>query len=71
MYGELANMTDMKKLNEIRRLIELLEPINRNTLMFCIEFFRELISYESFNKMASYNIVVAVCPNIFRPKYDR
>ena len=45
-YGELANMTELEKFKEIRRLIGLLEPINRNTLMFCIKFFRDLISYE-------------------------
>ena len=71
LYGELAFMTELEKFVEIRRLIDELEPINRNTLMFCIKFFRELISYESNNKMTSYNVAVTVGPNIFRPKSDR
>ena len=71
LYGELAFMTELEKFVEIRRLIYELEPINRNTLMFCIEFFRELISYESYNKMTSYNIAVTVSPTIFRTKSNR
>ena len=55
----------------MRELIAQLEPINKNTLMFCIKFFKELISYESYNKMTSYNIAVTVGPNIFRPKNDK
>ena len=71
VFGELAFMTEREKFKEIHRLIKLLEPINRNTLKFCIEFFRELISYEEYNKMTSYNIAVTVGPNIFRPKSDK
>ena len=56
---------------EIFKLIKQLESINRNTPKFCIEFFRELISHESSNKMTSYNIAVTVGPNIFRPKSDK
>ena len=70
-YGELGFMTEREKFIEIRRLIALLEPINKNTLMFCIQFFKELISYEYVNKMTSYNIAVTVGPNIFRPKIDK
>ena len=55
----------------MRELIAQLEPINKNTLMFCIKFFKELISYESYNKMTSYNIAVTVGPNIFRPRNDK
>ena len=69
-YGELAAMSEVGKIKRIKVLIDELEPINKNTLKFCIDFFSELISYESFNKMTSYNIAVTVAPNIFRPRFD-
>ena len=70
-FGELGYMTLREQFLKMRELIAELEPINRNTLKFCIKFFQELISYESFNKMTSYNIAVTVGPNIFRPKIDK
>ena len=70
-YGELAAMNEVEKFKRIKVLIDELEPINKNTLKFCLDFFSELISYESFNKMTSYNIAVTVGPNIFRPRSDR
>ena len=70
-YGELASMSEMDKFLKIKKLVDKLEPINRNTLMFCLDFFIELISYESNNKMTSYNIAVTVGPNIFRPRSNR
>ena len=69
-YGELEEMTEMEKFYRIKELIDELEPLNRNTLKFCLDFFNELISYESDNRMTSYNIAVTVGPNIFRPKVD-
>ena len=69
LFGELGKVSsEMQKLEKIKELINSLEPINRNTLKFCIEFFRELISYESYNKMTSYNIAVTLGPHILRPK---
>ena len=70
-YRELATMSELEKFKRIKLLIDQLEPINRNTLKFCLDFFSELISYENDNKMTSYNIAVTVGPNIFRPKADR
>ena len=67
-YGELVTMSEVEKFSTIKELIDELEPINRNTLKFCLEFFNELISYESENRMTSYNIAVAVGPSIIRPK---
>ena len=42
-------------------------PLNYSTLKFCCNFFQEVVSYESFNKMTAYNVSITVSPNIFRP----
>ena len=53
---------------KVKLLIRKLDPLRRATLKFCVEFFRELVSFEPKNKMTYYNVAVTVGPNIFRSK---
>ena len=39
-------------------------------LKFLLEFLLEVVTYESENKMTTYNIAVTVGPNIFRPRQN-
>jgi hypothetical protein len=42
--------------------------LNRNTLMYTINFMREFIELEKYNKMNMYNMCLMFAPNIFRDK---
>ena len=52
-------------------MINELDTLHFNTLQFHIEFFRDVVKHEKFNKMTSYNVAVTVGPNIFRPLVAR
>ena len=52
-------------------MINELDTLHFNTLQFHIEFFRDIVQNEPFNKMTSYNVAVTVGPNIFRPLVAR
>ena len=69
-YGDLNNTPQEQRFDKIKELVWKLEPLRRNTLKFCIEFFRELVTYVEFNLMNTYNIAVTVSPNIFRSRND-
>ena len=69
-YGDLNNTPQEQRFNKIKELVWKLEPLRRNTLKFCIEFFREFVTYVEFNLMNTYNIAVTVSPNIFRSRND-
>ena len=69
-YGDLINVPQEQKFKKIKELVWELEPLRRNTLKFCIDFFRELVSYADHNRMNTYNVAVTVSPNIFRSRND-
>ena len=69
-YGDLINVPQEQKFKKIKELVWELEPLRLNTLKFCIDFFRELVSYADYNLMNTYNVAVTVSPNIFRSRND-
>ena len=67
-WGDLSHMEEAPRMIKVKQLICRLDPLRRVTLKFCVEFFRELVTYEEDNKMTYYNVAVTVGPNIFRSK---
>ena len=69
-YGNLINIPQEERFGKIKELVWKLDPLRRNTLKFCVDFFRELVTYVDYNLMNTYNIAVTVSPNIFRSRND-
>ena len=70
-FGQLGNIDEEFRLQKIKEILSEIKEerlLYYNTLKFCIEFFQELVTYESKNKMTAYNMAVTIAPNIFRPK---
>ena len=67
-FGKLDQLSEEELYCRIKALVNQLPPLNRNTLKFCIKFFKEVVENENTNRMSSYNIAVTVGPNIFRPR---
>ena len=71
-YNQLGFLAEKEeKIERIRELIDLMEPLHRNTLRFLIKFFKELISYERDNELTSYDVARNVACTIFRPEPGR
>ena len=70
-YGDLDQIPQEQRFPRIKQLVNELEPLRKNTLKFCVEFFREVVSYAEYNLMTAYNVAVTVSPNIFRSLNDR
>lgn len=70
-FGQLDQIEDdVEKLKKIKELIDEMPKLNQRTLKFCIEFFQEVVDYESENRMTAYNIAITVSHNIFRSVGD-
>ena len=70
-FHKIKEKVESERLPYLKELINELDTLHFNTLHFHIEFFKDIVKHEPYNKMTSYNVAVTVGPNIFRPLVAR
>ena len=66
--GTCASENEM--IDRIREIVITMPDLYKNTLQFLMEFFNEVSSHQSENRMSPYNLAVCIGPNIFRSKQE-
>ena len=65
-----ACASESEMIDRIRGIVDQMPDLYKNTLHFLMEFFNEVSSHESENRMSPYNLAVCIGPNIFRSKQE-
>ncbi|XP_053195608.1 rho GTPase-activating protein 24 [Scomber japonicus] len=68
--AKLLGKDDEMGVKELRKLVEILPPVNYNLLKYICRFLDEVQSYSGVNKMSVQNLATVFGPNILRPKVE-
>lgn len=62
--------TEEQKLTAMKKIMQLLPPVNKEILVMLLSFVREVIAHSEENKMDASNLATCLGPNILRLKND-
>ena len=75
IYEELTGLKDVKEEERVQAIKGVmqnmfkLDPMRYNSLRFMMDFCRQVVRFQSENKMGSYNMAITFAPVIFRTKH--